>query len=441
MQYTRKIKTYINPFSLKLLMAKIEKIHARQVFDSRGNPTVEVEVVTKQGLFRSIVPSGASTGAHEAVELRDEKSEYGGKGVLQAVQNVNTIIAPKLIGLNTKRQKAIDKLLLKIDGTPNKSNLGANAILGVSMAVCKAGAAAYKIPLYQYIAQLSGTSDICLPVPCMNIINGGQHADNSLDVQEFMIIPVGANSFTHAMQMTSEVYHILKKEIKSTYGSGATGVGDEGGFAPNVESTQQAISLIEDAIQKAGYDGKIKIGLDAAASEFYERKKYSFEGEQILSEELIQKYQALVAKHDIISIEDPFDEEDFTSFAQLLEKVKATCQIVGDDLLVTNVKRMKKALKNNACNALLLKVNQIGSISEAINAANLAKDNNWNVMVSHRSGETEDTFIADLVVGLGVGQIKSGAPCRSERMAKYNQLLRIEEELGKDATYASHVWR
>ncbi len=422
-------------------MAKIETIYARQVFDSRGNPTVEVEITTKQGTFSAIVPSGASTGIHEAIELRDNTKDYCGKSVFKAVKNVNTIIAPKLIGVNVKRQKFIDTTLNKLDGTQNKSNLGANAILGVSMAVCRAGAKAQKIPLYQYIAKLSDTDKLCLPIPCMNIINGGQHADNALDVQEFMIIPVHAQSFSHAMQMGSEVYHTLKKTIKEKYGAGATGVGDEGGFAPNVQSTLEAIQLIESAIETAGYTGKIKIGLDAAASEFYEKNKYLYEQQSLRGNELAQKYKELVQNHDIISIEDPFDQDDFKHHTELLKDLKDTCQIVGDDLLVTNVKRMKKALQKNACNALLLKVNQIGSISEAIQAANFAKKHDWQVMVSHRSGETEDTFIADLVVGLGVGQLKSGAPCRSERVAKYNQLLRIEEELGNNAVYGTNYWR
>ena len=415
----------------------IENIHARQVFDSRANPTVEVEVTTQDGIFRSIVPSGASTGIHEAHELRDGKKAYGGKGVSLAVKNVKTHIKKSLIGLDCTNQKKIDALLQKLDGTPNKSKLGANAILGVSMAVAQAGAAAQKMPLYLYIAQLAGNTKITLPIPCMNIINGGQHADNSLDVQEFMIIPVGAKTFSECMRMGTEVYHILKSLIKQEYGAGATGVGDEGGFAPNIQTTDEAISLIEKAIKKSGYEGKIKIGLDAAASEFYEKKKYSFETKKLSGEELAKRYAQLIKNHPLISLEDPFDQDDFAPHALLLKKVKKSCQIVGDDLLVTNVKRIKKAHAKKACNALLLKVNQIGSVSEAINAANLAKSYNWNVMVSHRSGETEDTFIADLVVGLGVGQLKSGAPCRSERVAKYNRLLRIEEELGKKAVLAN----
>ncbi|MFT4312451.1 MAG: phosphopyruvate hydratase [Candidatus Woesearchaeota archaeon] len=413
----------------------IQNIHARQVFDSRGNPTVEVELITQQGVFRSIVPSGASTGKHEAHELRDGKKAYLGKGVLQAVKNVNTVIKKEFCGDDCTNQKAIDRKLCKLDGTKNKKKLGANAILGVSMAVAKAGAAAKELPLYKYIGQLAGTKKICLPVPCMNIINGGEHADNSLDVQEFMIIPTGATSFSQAMKMGTEVYHILKNIIKQQFGAGATGVGDEGGFAPNVQSTEHAIALIETAIQTAGYTGKIRIGLDAAASEFYSRKKYAYQGKTITGEQLAKEYSVLAKKHSIISIEDPFDQDDFVHHSQLVKNMKAHCQIVGDDLLVTNVSRMKLAHKKKACTALLLKINQIGTISQAIDAAKLAQSYKWNVMVSHRSGETEDTFIADLVVGLGVGQLKSGAPCRSERMAKYNQLLRIEEELKKQAVY------
>ncbi|MFT7616374.1 MAG: enolase [Candidatus Woesearchaeota archaeon] len=417
-------------------MSIITNLHARQIFDSRGNPTVEVEVTTKHGVFRGMVPSGASTGIHEAIELRDSAAAYMGKGVTQAVQNVNTIIKEALLGQRVTNQKKMDKLLIDLDGTENKGKLGANAILGTSMAICRAGAAAKKLPLYRYIATLAKNTNLQLPVPCMNIINGGQHAENKLDVQEFMIIPVGAESFTQAMQMGSEVYHTLKKILKKEFGGSATAVGDEGGFAPNIESTTQAIELVSQAIEECGYTGKIKLGLDAAASEYYHKPFYHYEGEKLAGDQLIERYVELVEKHGIISLEDPFDQDDFAHHAQFLEKVKGKSQVVGDDLLVTNVKRIKKASKKAACDALLLKVNQIGSVTEAIAAAVLAKNYDWNVMVSHRSGETEDSFIADLVVGLGTGQIKTGAPCRSERLAKYNQLLRIEEELGSEAKYA-----
>ncbi|HLP80331.1 MAG TPA: phosphopyruvate hydratase [Acidobacteriota bacterium] len=415
-------------------MSTIIKVHARQIFDSRGNPTVEVEVSTKKGTFRAAVPSGASTGIHEAVELRDKDKSYGGQGVSKAVSNVNKIIAPKLIGQSVTNQKKIDALLLAIDGTKNKGKLGANAILGVSMAVARAGAASKKVPLYAYLAKIAKNDKLVLPIPFMNIINGGKHADSGLDAQEFMIAPVGATSFTQAMQMGSEIYHILKKLIKEKYGGSSTAVGDEGGFAPNVKNTDEAANIIEEAIKKAGYAGKVRLALDAAASEYYKDGAYHFEGKTLSGKELVARYQQIVQTHNIVSFEDPFDQDDFSSYK--LFTPKASCQIVGDDLLVTNVERMKLANKHKACNALLLKVNQIGTVTESIAAANLAKKYGWNVMVSHRSGETEDTFIADLVVGLGVGQIKTGAPCRSERLAKYNQLLRIEEELGTKATFA-----
>ncbi len=415
---------------------QIVNIHAKQIFDSRGNPTVEVEVTTPQGTFRNAVPSGASTGIHEAHELRDGNKSYMGKGVSKAVKNINTTIAKALLGMDVKNQKAIDEALLKIDGTPNKKKLGANAILGVSMAVCNAGAVAHNLPLYAYIAKLSGTPKMQLPVPCMNIINGGEHAENGLSVQEFMIVPTGASSFTQAMQWGSEIYHILKKEISKKYGGISTSVGDEGGFAPNIASSKQAIALIKSAIKKAGYEGKVSLALDAAASEFYtDDGKYRYEGKKLTGTQLANEYLKL-AKEGIVSIEDPFDQDDFVSFAEFVPKVKEYAQVVGDDLTVTNPLRIEMAAQAQACNALLLKINQIGSITEAIQAANLAKSHGWNVMVSHRSGETEDTFIADFSVGIGCGQIKTGAPCRSERLAKYNQLLRIEEQLGKTTQYA-----
>lgn len=413
-------------------MSKIQAIHARQIFDSRGNPTVEVEVTTKKGIFRAAVPSGASTGIHEAVELRDKDSAYGGAGVLKAVKNVNEIISKALIGHPVTNQKNIDKELIKLDGTKNKSKLGANAILGVSMAVARAGAAQKKMPLYKYLAKISKNKKLVMPYPFMNIINGGKHADSGLDVQEFMISPVGATSFTQAMQMGTEVYHILKKIIKEKYGGASTAVGDEGGFAPNVKNSDDAAHLIKEAIQKAGYEGKIRLNLDAAASEYYKNGKYHFEGKELSGEEIAKRYHEITSAHNILSFEDPFEQDDFKSYSKFTKSTK--CQVVGDDLLVTNVERMKLAKKNKACNALLLKVNQIGTVTESIAAANLAKKYGWSVMVSHRSGETEDTFIADLVVGLGVGQIKTGAPARSERLAKYNQLLRIEEELLKSKT-------
>jgi enolase len=413
----------------------IQKVHARQIFDSRGNPTVEVEVTTQLGTYVSAVPSGASTGIHEAHELRDGGKAYMGKGVLKAVANVKSA-GLQIIGMDVTDQKAIDTKLLQIDGTPNKEKLGANAILGISMAVCQAGAAAHKMPLYAYIAKLSGNTKMQLPVPCLNIINGGKHAENGLSVQEFMIVPNGASTFSEAMQMGSEVYHHLKKVIHEKYGGASTAVGDEGGFAPNITSSAEAVKLVKSAIKKAGYEGKISLALDAAASEFCNSDgTYTYEGKKIKGSELAKKYVALL-KEGIISLEDPFDQDDFVHFAELTGKIAQKAQVVGDDLTVTNPARIQMAAESKACNALLLKINQIGSITEAIEAAKLAKSYGWSVMVSHRSGETEDTFIADFVVGIGSGQIKTGAPARSERLAKYNRLLRIEEELGTKASYA-----
>jgi len=410
-------------------MAKIISVKSRQVFDSRGNPTVETEIVTEDGIFRAIVPSGASTGSHEALELRDNTKDYFGKGVLKAVSNVNNIIAPKILGLDPTKQKEIDELMIKLDGTDNKSKLGANAILSVSMAVCRAGAGAKKVPLFKHIADLSGNNCLLMPVPFFNVINGGKHAGNNLDVQEFMIAPVGASSFNEAMKMGTEVYHYLKNIIKDKYGIDAVNVGDEGGFAPPLADNEEPLRLLMQAIELSGYKDKLKIALDAAASEFFDNGKYNFNGATLTADEMIEFYENLVTNYPIISLEDPLSEDDWEGFSKTTEKLKDKgVQIVGDDLLVTNPVRIKKAIEQKACNALLLKVNQIGTISEAIEAANLAKSNDFNVMVSHRSGETEDSFIADLVVGLGTGQIKSGAPCRSERLAKYNQLLRIEEE-------------
>ncbi|XP_033221389.1 enolase [Belonocnema kinseyi] len=428
----------------------IQSIKARQIYDSRGNPTVEVDLVTEQGLFRSAVPSGASTGVHEALELRDnDKSKYHGKSVFKAVDNINKLITPELLkaNLDVTQQKEIDELLLKIDGTPNKAKLGANAILGVSLAVCKAGAAKKGIPLYKYIAELAGNSDIILPVPAFNVINGGSHAGNKLAMQEFMILPTGAANFTEAMKMGSEVYHHLKNGIKKKFGLDATAVGDEGGFAPNILENKEALNLITDAIKVAGYEGKIQIGMDVAASEFYKNAKYDldFKNEKsdpntyLAPEALKNLYLDFVKEFPIISIEDPFDQDDWESWTSIT--ASTPIQIVGDDLTVTNPVRIKTAIEKKACNCLLLKVNQIGSVTESINAHKLAKSSGWGTMVSHRSGETEDTFIADLVVGLSTGQIKTGAPCRSERLAKYNQILRIEEELGSAAKFAGAKFR
>eukprot|EP01056_Protomagalhaensia_sp_Gyna25_P004768 Protomagalhaensia_sp_Gyna_25__4767@NODE_475_length_3333_cov_268_148755_g367_i0_p1_GENE_NODE_475_length_3333_cov_268_148755_g367_i0NODE_475_length_3333_cov_268_148755_g367_i0_p1_ORF_typecomplete_len454_score105_81Enolase_C/PF00113_22/9_3e137Enolase_N/PF03952_16/2_8e58MR_MLE_C/PF13378_6/2e08MAAL_C/PF07476_11/0_00032MR_MLE_N/PF02746_16/0_044MR_MLE_N/PF02746_16/4_1e03_NODE_475_length_3333_cov_268_148755_g367_i015502911 len=436
----------------------IVSLKAREILDSRGNPTVEVDLVTSDGLFRAAVPSGASTGAYEALELRDkDKGRYLGKGVLTAVKHVNEIISPALVGHNVLDQKKWDTLMVeKLDGTSNewglcKSKLGANAILAVSMALCRAGAAAKKVPLYKYIAELAGTKPgcYCLPVPSFNVINGGSHAGNKLAMQEFMILPVGAKTFREALQMGAEVYHNLKTIIKKKYGMDATNVGDEGGFAPNIQDNFDALNLLTEAIKAAGHEGKVKIGTDIAASEFFKDGKYDLDfknpnsdkSKHITGDELAKIYEEFVSKYPMISIEDPFDQDDFESYAKLTATMGKDVQIVGDDLLVTNPKRIAKALEKKACNALLLKVNQIGSVTEAIEAATMSMKNGWGVMVSHRSGETEDTFIADLVVGLGCGQIKTGAPCRSERLAKYNQLLRIEEELGEHCCYAGANFR
>jgi len=429
----------------------ITKVHARQIFDSRGNPTVEVDLVTGQGLFRAAVPSGASTGIYEALEMRDKDATYHGKGVSNAVNNVNNIIAPALVqkDLDLTDQPSIDKIMLDLDGTENKSKLGANAILGVSLAVCKAGAAKKGVPLYKHIADLAGNSELVLPVPALNVINGGSHAGNRLAMQEFMILPTGASSFREAMQMGSETYHHLKAVIKKKYGQDACNVGDEGGFAPNIQSNKEAMDLLTLAIEKAGYTGKIKIGMDVAASEFCkEGFKYDLDFKNassdpatwLPSDKLCEVYQGFVNEYPVVTIEDAFDQDDWDAWTKMGQSLPQI-QLVGDDLLVTNPKRVKDAIQKKACNALLLKVNQIGSVTESIEACKMSQAAGWGVMVSHRSGETEDTFIADLVVGLCTGQIKTGAPCRSERLAKYNQILRIEEELGDKARYAGEDFR
>ncbi|KAJ2757085.1 phosphopyruvate hydratase [Coemansia aciculifera] len=431
----------------------ITRIHARQIFDSRGNPTIEVDLITDKGLFRAAVPSGASTGVHEALELRDGGSDYMGKGVQKAVDNVNNIIAPALIEANisVEEQTAIDQFMLDLDGTPNKSKLGANAILGVSLAAAKAGAAQKGVPLYQHFRDLSGRSNdkFVLPVPAFNVINGGSHAGNKLAMQEFMILPTGASSFTEAMRMGSEVYHHLKNVIKAKYGQDATNVGDEGGFAPNIQSNEEGLELLTEAIAKAGFTGKISIGMDVAASEFYKDGKYDLDfksadsdaDKYLSTQELSDVYTSFAEKFPVVSIEDPFDQDDWEAYTHLQSTLGQKIQIVGDDLLVTNPARIQTGVDKSACNALLLKVNQIGTVTESIKAANLSFEAGWGVMVSHRSGETEDSTIADLVVGLGTGQIKTGAPCRSERLAKYNQIIRIEEELGDKAIYAGENFR
>lgn len=438
-------------------MATIQKVKAMQIFDSRGNPTVEVDIVLSDGyLARAAVPSGASTGVYEALELRDGGKDYLGKGVSKAVANVNTIIGPALVGKDPVDQTGIDNFMVQtLDGTQNewgwcKQKLGANAILAVSLAVCKAGAHVKKIPLYQHIANVAGNKNLVMPVPAFNVINGGSHAGNKLAMQEFMILPVGASSFKEAMKMGSEVYHHLKAVIKKKYGQDATNVGDEGGFAPNIQENKEGLELLKIAIEKAGYTGKVVIGMDVAASEFYGQDKtydLNFKEEnndgsnKISGSELIKLYESFVDEYPIVSIEDPFDQDDWEHYSKFTSTIGEKVQIVGDDLLVTNPKRVAKAISEKSCNALLLKVNQIGSVTESIEAVKMSKQAGWGVMTSHRSGETEDTFIADLAVGLATGQIKTGAPCRSERLAKYNQLLRIEEELGSAAVYAGANFR
>lgn len=423
----------------RLAMSRIRRIRAREVLDSRGNPTIEVDVETHSGIGRASVPSGASTGAHEALELRDGGARFGGKGVLNAVKNVNDVIAKKLAGKKVTDQEKIDSEMLNLDGTPDKSRLGANAILGVSMAISRAAAVSEGIPLYRYLQKLSKSKKLVMPVPCMNIINGGRHAGNSLDVQEFLIMPTGAASFSEAVQIGAETYHVLKDVIKGKYGKNATNVGDEGGFAPPLKKISEAVSLIEEALRDSGYSDKVQLGIDCAASEFYNNFSYRLAGKEVSKKGLIEIYQDLVDKHNFVSIEDPFNQEEFEAFASLNAGLRGKAQVVGDDLLVTNARRIATAIEKSSCSCLLLKVNQIGTVTEAINAANLAMKSGWNVMVSHRSGETEDSFIADLAVALGCGQIKTGAPARGERTAKYNQLLRIEEELGSRAIYQGKI--
>jgi enolase len=433
-------------------MSTITKVHARSIFDSRGNPTVEVELTTEMGMFRAAVPSGASTGENEACELRDGGNTYMGKGVSKAVANVLEIIAPAIIGMSVEDVDALDKKMMELDGTENKSKLGANAILGVSMAACRAGAASQSLPLYKFLNKLAGSPKMVMPVPCFNVINGGVHAGNSLAPQEFFLIPTGASNFVEAMRMGSETYHTLKGLLKKKFGIDSTAVGDEGGFAPNMKDIDEALEMLVQAIEAAGYTGKIKIGSDPAASEFYNKEKkcydldFKVEGEtaadRLLStEQLVDAWAAWSDKYPIVLIEDPCDENDFEGHALLTKKIGAKVEIVGDDLYCTNPKLVQKGIDANATNAMLLKVNQIGTISEAIAAYKLCVSKEMGVFVSHRSGETEDTFIADLTVALGTGHIKTGAPCRSERLAKYNQLLRINEEMGADATYAGEDFR
>ena len=410
----------------------ITDVYAREILDSRGNPTVEVEVLAGENIYgRASVPSGASTGQFEAVELRDGEDRYRGLGVTRAVDNVNTKIAPELIGVNVFEQTEIDSIMLKLDGTANKSNLGANATLGVSMAAARAAANALNIPLYRY---LGGASAMKMPVPMMNILNGGKHADNTVDFQEFMIMPVGACCFKEGLRMCAEIYHTLKKILKEENLN--TAVGDEGGFAPNLKDAKETLQYIVKAIEKAGYKAgeDVAITLDVAASELYNKefKKYVFEGEDAIrsAEELVDYYEMLIAEFPIISIEDPMDEEDWEGWDLMTKRLGSKVQLVGDDLFVTNTERLRKGIDRKVANAILIKVNQIGTLTEAFTAIELAKTSGYRNIISHRSGETEDSIIADIAVAFNAGQIKTGAPCRSERVAKYNQLLRIEEEIG-----------
>lgn len=434
-------------------MSAITGVQAREIIDSRGNPTVEVDVTTKDGTFTASVPSGASTGAYEAVELRDGGSRYMGKGCLKAVENANTALASAVMGLDSADQRAVDDAMNAADGTPNKGNLGANAILGISLAASKAGAAAKGVPLWKHYADIAGnpTPDT-LPVPCFNVINGGEHAGNKLAFQEFFVIPTGAETFSESMAIGCEVFHNLKSVIKSKFGGDATLIGDEGGFAPPCD-VESGLQLIMEATEKAGYLDKVSVGLDVASSEFkvagknqYDLDFKSKEGEKDASlllsgDELIAFYKDMIAKYPIKTIEDPFDQDDWENWSSFCKEVGKDVQIVGDDLTVTNPVKIAEAIETGAANCLLLKVNQIGSISESIDAVKLSKQNGWGVMTSHRSGETEDSYIADLAVGLCTGQIKTGAPCRGERTAKYNQLLRIEAELGDAAVYPGASFR
>ena len=419
-------------------MTYIESIQAREILDSRGNPTVEVEVVLEDGAFgRAAVPSGASTGAHEALELRDDdKSRYGGKGVLKAVEHVNTAIADEVCGWDATDQVGIDEMLIQLDGTPTKSNLGANAILGVSLAAAKAAADSVGLPLYRYIGGVEGRT---LPVPMMNILNGGKHADNSTDLQEFMILPVGAPTFAEALRWCAETYQSLKKVLKKKGYN--TNIGDEGGFAPSLGSNAEAVEVILAAIESAGYKAgeQIYIGLDPASSEIFEdgvTYNLKKEGRRLSGAEMVDFYTEWVNKYPILSIEDGLAEDDWKSWALMTEKLGGKIQIVGDDLFVTNTERIARGLKEKSANSVLIKLNQIGTLTETLAAVRMAHRAGWTAVISHRSGETEDSTIADLVVATNAGQIKTGAPCRSDRVAKYNQLLRIEEELGETAVYA-----
>ena len=418
-------------------MSEIIKIRGREVLDSRGNPTVEVDVTTKKGIFRAMTPSGASAGKHEALELRDkDKSRYHGKGTLKAVENVNKILSPKLIGLNCKHQESIDKIMLKIDGTENKEKLGANSILPISMAVAKAGAAEKNLPLFSYLSEMFGVIPHKMPIPMCNIINGGKHAGQNNSIQEHMIIPVGAKCFTDCIRYVSETHYNLGLLLKKKYGACSILIGDEGGFAPTeIKTVEERLELILQAVENAGYSEIMKIALDPASSEFFYNGNYKIGNKSFSGGELVDFYVDLCKKFPIISIEDGLAEDDWDSWIELTKKIGSDVQIVGDDLFVTNTKRIQKGIKLNAANSVLIKLNQIGTVSETLNAIKMAQDAGWTAIISHRSGETEDNFIADLAVGTSVGQIKTGAPVRSDRNSKYNQLIRIEEELGNSLEF------
>ena len=418
-------------------MSKVKAVNAREILDSRGNPTIEVEVALEdKSIGRAAVPSGASTGAFEAAELRDGGSRYLGKGVTGAVNNVIEKITPVVIGMSATDQRAIDQKMVSLDGTKNKSVLGANAILGVSLATARAASISANQSLFKY---LGGSKAKTLPVPMMNILNGGAHADTNVDIQEFMIAPIGADSFKESLRWGAEIYHSLKSVLKKK--GLATSIGDEGGFAPNLDSNRAALDLILVAIEGAGFKvgSQIALAMDVAATEFFNDGKYEFEGKSLTSDQMITYYSDLVSNYPLVSIEDPLDEDDWNGWAKLTSELGEKIQIVGDDLFVTNPERLAKGIESKTANALLVKVNQIGTLTETIDAVNMAHENNYKSMMSHRSGETEDTTIADLAVALNCGQIKTGAPARSERVAKYNQLLRIEEELAVDAVYAGRT--
>lgn len=414
-------------------MDEIKNVKAREILDSRGNPTVEAIVKTGKASASAAVPSGASTGENEALELRDKGERYHGKGVLKAVENINNIIAPELNGMSVLDQSKIDKRMLDIDGTDDKSNIGANAILAVSLASARTASKVLDIPLYRYLGR---TNDDLLPAPFMNVLNGGEHAGNELDIQEYMLVPVGADTFKEALRMGTEVYHVLEDIIEKKYGPSATSIGDEGGYAPPLEDPIEPFELLSEAIQETGYGEKIKLAIDSAASEFKTKDGYDFSGEKLSLDEMVDFYDRLVEEFPIISIEDPLAEDDWSGFSTLTDRLGHKTQIIGDDLFVSNPEIIRKGIREEVCNCVLLKVNQIGSLTEAMEAASIAKRNDYGLQVSHRSGETCDPFIADLSVALSSGQIKAGAPSRGERTAKYNRLLQIEDELEDVARYS-----